>query len=159
MCTLSALRYVSVWFGCGRFHPILHDDVIIWKHFPRNWPFVREIHWCQPGHRWISLTKASDAELCYFLWSAPEQTVEQTLRDLKRHHAHYDVIVMIRLISLATRYPFGPKWSKHEECGWIYRDQSRFIPKLIPDISHASKIWLQNCSVRNVMMLNYIGNY
>ena len=22
----------------------LHDDVIKWKHFPRNWPFVRGIH-------------------------------------------------------------------------------------------------------------------
>ena len=22
----------------------IHDDVIKWKHFPRNWPFVREIH-------------------------------------------------------------------------------------------------------------------
>ena len=22
----------------------VHDDVIKWKHFPRNWPFVREIH-------------------------------------------------------------------------------------------------------------------
>ena len=22
-----------------------HDDVIKWKHFQRNWPFVREIHW------------------------------------------------------------------------------------------------------------------
>ena len=21
-----------------------HDDVIKWKHFPRNWPFVRGIH-------------------------------------------------------------------------------------------------------------------
>ena len=30
------------------------------------------------GHRWIPLTKASDAELCYFLWSTPEHTVEQT---------------------------------------------------------------------------------
>ena len=27
------------------------------------------------GHRWISLTKASDEELWCFLWSAPEQTV------------------------------------------------------------------------------------
>ena len=27
------------------------------------------------GHRWIPLTKASDAEPWYFLWSAPEQTV------------------------------------------------------------------------------------
>ena len=27
----------------------LHDDVIKWKHFPRYWPFVREIHrWQRP---------------------------------------------------------------------------------------------------------------
>ena len=31
------------------------------------------------GHRWIPLTKASDAELWCFLWSGPEQTVEQTI--------------------------------------------------------------------------------
>ena len=28
---------------------------------------------------WIPLTKASDAELWYFIWSAPEQTVEQAI--------------------------------------------------------------------------------
>ena len=28
------------------------------------------------GHRWIPLTKASDAELWCFLWSAPKQSVE-----------------------------------------------------------------------------------
>ena len=49
-----------------------HDDVIKWKHFPRNWPFVRGIH----RSRWIPHTKASDAELWCFLWSASEQTVE-----------------------------------------------------------------------------------
>ena len=31
------------------------------------------------GHRWIPPTKASDAELWSFLWSAPEQTAEQTV--------------------------------------------------------------------------------
>ena len=31
------------------------------------------------GHQWIPLAKASDAELWYFLWSAPEPTVEQTM--------------------------------------------------------------------------------
>ena len=25
-------------------HPLSHDDVIKWKHFPRCWPFVRGIH-------------------------------------------------------------------------------------------------------------------
>ena len=40
-----------------------HDDIIKWKHFPRYWPFVREIdRW-----PWISQTKASDAKLwCIF---------------------------------------------------------------------------------------------
>ena len=28
------------------------------------------------GHRWIPLTKASDAEILCFLWSVPEQTAE-----------------------------------------------------------------------------------
>ena len=31
------------------------------------------------GHRWIHLTNVSDAELWYFLWSAPEETIEQTI--------------------------------------------------------------------------------
>ena len=42
-----------------------------WKHFPRYWPFVRGIH----RSRWIPHTKASDAELWWFLWSAPEYTM------------------------------------------------------------------------------------
>ena len=46
----------------------IHDDIIKWKHFPRNWPFVRGIH----RARWIPHTKASDAELWCFLWSASE---------------------------------------------------------------------------------------
>ena len=45
-----------------------HGDVIKWKHFPRYWPFVREF----TGPRWITRTKASDAELWCFFWSAPE---------------------------------------------------------------------------------------
>ena len=47
---------------------LLHDDVIKWEHFPRYWPFVRGIH----RSRWIPHTKASDAELWCFLWSASE---------------------------------------------------------------------------------------
>ena len=46
------------------------------KHFPRDWPFVRGIHRSEVG----SLTKASDAGLRSFLWSAPEQKVEQSMR-------------------------------------------------------------------------------
>ena len=53
--------YVAVYSYCMQ-----HDDVIKWKHFPRNWSFVRGIH------RWILRTKASDAELWCFLWFASE---------------------------------------------------------------------------------------
>ena len=57
-------------------HPylhVLHDDVIKWKHFRVTGPLRGEF----TGHWWIPLTKASDAELWCFLWSSPEQTVEQ----------------------------------------------------------------------------------
>ena len=50
----------------------MRDDVIKWKHFPRYWPFVRGIH----RQRWITHTKASDAELWCFLSSVPESTIE-----------------------------------------------------------------------------------
>ena len=71
-----------------------HDDVIKWKHFPRYWPFVREIQrspvnsphkgqWrgalmfsliCTRINGWINSCEAGG---------------------LRRHRAHYDVIVMI----------------------------------------------------------------
>ena len=34
------------------------------------------------GHRWIPFTKASDAELWCFLWSAPEQMFQQKIETL-----------------------------------------------------------------------------
>ena len=65
-----------------------HYDVIKWKHFPRYWPFVRGIHRSPVDS---PHTKASDAELWCFLWSAPEQTVEQTIETL----AIWDAITLI----------------------------------------------------------------
>ena len=48
-------------------------------------------------YRWIPLTKASDAELWYFLGSAPlinGWVNNGEAGDLRRHWAHYDVTVM-----------------------------------------------------------------
>ena len=70
-----------------------HDDVIKWKHFPRYWPFVWRIHRSPVN----SPQKASDAELWYFLWSAPwinGWVNNREAGDLRRHRAHYDVIVV-----------------------------------------------------------------
>ena len=74
-------------------HQKVHDDVIKWKHFPRNWPFVRGIHrspvnsphkgqWrgalmftliCARINGWVNTREAGD---------------------LRRYRPHYDVIVM-----------------------------------------------------------------
>ena len=66
----------------------LYDDVIKWKYFPRYW---------RSGHRWIPLTKASDAELWCFLWICARINGWVNNReacDLRRHRAHYDITVM-----------------------------------------------------------------
>ena len=60
------------------------------------------------GHWWYPLTKASDAELWCFLWSAPwinGWLNNREAGDLRRHSAHYDVIVMAETISyMAYRF-------------------------------------------------------
>ena len=52
-----------------------HDYVIKCKHFRVTGPLCGEFS----GNRRIPLTKASDAEFWYFLWSALEETVEKTI--------------------------------------------------------------------------------
>ena len=50
------------------------------------------------GYRWIPRTKASGAEHWCFLWSAPwinRWVNNREAGDLRRHRAHYDVIVML----------------------------------------------------------------
>ena len=49
------------------------------------------------GHRWIPITKASDAELWCFLWSGLEQTVKkdnQDAGDLRSQRANYGITRM-----------------------------------------------------------------
>ena len=62
------------------------------------------------GHQLILLTKASDAELWCFLWSAPDQTIEQTtvtpvIWDANR--THYDVTVMLYFVYADELYWLG----------------------------------------------------
>ena len=71
-----------------------HDDVVKWKHFRVTGPTCGEF----TGDRWIPLTKASDAELWCCPWSAPwisGWVNNREAGDLRRHRAHYDVIVLL----------------------------------------------------------------
>ena len=57
------------------------------------------------GDRWIPLTKASDTELWCFRWSAPwinGWVNNHEAGDLRRHRAHYEVIVIYILYVSAS---------------------------------------------------------
>ena len=60
--SFACMLCVPLWYQCK------HDDVIKWKHFRITGPLWGE----------VPLTKASDAGLWCFLWSAPDQKVEES---------------------------------------------------------------------------------
>ena len=69
-----------------------HNEVIKWKHFHVTGHLCGEFI----VHRWIPCKKASDTELWCFLWSWINGWVNnREAGDLRRHRAHYDVIVML----------------------------------------------------------------
>ena len=92
-CNMSSLPgTLGVAHSYNRVLSAYHDDVIKWKHFPRYWPFVRGIHRSPVN----SPHTGQCAELWCFLWSTPDQTVEETIETplFWDAIAHYDVIVM-----------------------------------------------------------------
>ena len=67
--------------------------------------------------QWISITKAIDKELWYFLWSAPEQAIEQTVEMsvILDAIAHHDVTVMfwfkcLSVIDIVQQYVYVLQW-------------------------------------------------
>ena len=79
----------------ARFRPLSsHDDVIKWKHFPHNWPFVRGIHRSPVN----SLHKGQWRGALMFsliCGSINDWVNNREAGDFRRYRAHYDVIVMI----------------------------------------------------------------
>ena len=73
---------------------LTHNDVIRWNYFPRYWPFVRRIHQSPVN----SPHKGQWRGALMFLWSSPwinGWVNNCEAGDLRRHRAHYDVIVML----------------------------------------------------------------
>ena len=106
------------------------------------------------GHRWITHTKASDAELWCFLWSVPwinDWVNNCEAGDMKSHHAHYDVIVMWWFLDhnpSPVEILFYPvkiliKWSLHNFCTWdnsFSINRSNLMTSNM-DLSFKSKFW------------------
>ena len=95
------------------FH-FLHDDVIKWKHFPRNWPFVREIHRSpvnSPHKRqWRGALMFS--LICVWI---NDWVNNREAGDLRRYRAHSDVIVMLTVESIKMTQQTPSEWTKHRE--------------------------------------------
>ena len=74
-------------------HVTVHDDVIKWKHFPRYWPFLRGIHRSPVNspHKGQRRGALMFSLICARIngWVNNGEA-----GDLRRHRAHYDVIVM-----------------------------------------------------------------
>ena len=78
-----------------------HDDVIKWKHFPRNWPFVRGIHRSLVNSPHKSQWRGALMFSLIFVW-INGWVNNREAGDLRRYLAHYDVTVM--RLSIDTRW-------------------------------------------------------
>ena len=100
----------------------IHDDVIKWKHFPHNWPFVRGNHRSSVN----SLHKGQwrGALIFFFICAWINSWVNNgEAGDLRRHRGHYDFIVMDLVLSLVpshyqNQYWYRPIGTKFTEI-WI----------------------------------------
>ena len=74
---------------------MIHDDVTKWEHFPSFWPFVRGIHRSPVNSphkgQWRGVLMFS--LICAWI---KHWVNNREADDLRRHRAHYDVIVMIQ---------------------------------------------------------------
>ena len=75
-----------------------HDDVIKWKHFPRNWPFLRGIHRSPVNstHKGQWRGALMFSSICARIngWANNGEA-----GDLRRYRVHCDVIVMTQFTS------------------------------------------------------------
>ena len=82
---------------------IYHDDVIKWKHFPRNWPFVRGIHRSPVNSphkgQWRRALMFSLISVWINGWVNNREA-----GDLRCYRPHYDVTVMIKFPSTCSYF-------------------------------------------------------
>ena len=70
------------------------DDVIKWKHFPRNWSFVRGIHRSPVNSAHKGQWRGAFMFSLIYVWIIGWVNNREA-GDLRRQRAHYDVIVMV----------------------------------------------------------------
>ena len=89
----EAKQIKNLYAVCCMLYQYHHDDVIKWKHFPRNWPFVREIHRSPVNFPHKGQWRGALMFSLIYAW-INDWVNNREAGDLRRQHGHYDVIVM-----------------------------------------------------------------
>ena len=92
-CCVQYHVFIVVIFKCK--NDETHDDVIKWKHFPRNWPFVQGIHRSPVNspHKGQWRRALIFSLICAWI-NCVDWVNNREAGDLRCYRAHYDVIVM-----------------------------------------------------------------
>ena len=105
----------------------IHDDVIKAKHFPRNWPFVREIHRSPVNFPHKGQWRGALMFSLIYAW-INDWVNNREAGDLRHQHDHYDVIVMnLAFLAAIWQLFFGnhnQSWSHLPACA-----RNRTVPK------------------------------
>ena len=104
MCVVLTKYEPCVKFmGCTRHLQTCHDDVIKWKHFLRNWLFVRGIHRSPVNsphkEQWRGTLMFSF--ICVWI---NDWVNSRDAGDLRRYRTHYDVILMCKTLNSAVLF-------------------------------------------------------
>ena len=91
-----------------------HDDVIKWKHFPRNWPFVRKIHRSPVNFPHKGQWRGALMFSLIYAW-INDWANNREAGDLRRQHGHYDVIVMLNLQGRQPMLVFPCFWLAYKK--------------------------------------------
>ena len=125
-CTGAIVWFPQCEWSWWRHQMETHDDVIKWKHFPRNWPFVRGIHRppmiCPHNSQWRGALMFSLISIWINDWVNNREA-----GDLRCYRTHYDVIVMIFHVTgplcgeFTGEFPSQRPvmWSFDVFCAWI----------------------------------------
>ena len=133
----------------------MHGDVIKWKHFLRYWPFVRGIH-RSPLNSPHKVQWRGALMFSLFCARINGWVNNREAGDLRRHHAHYDVIVMVftqnTLDVSRLLFPKSLKWSTSADSHcWGYHIEPCRVIKSLQLIKYFSRsaLWslneLQSC--------------
>ena len=127
-------RMIPAHVRCRNSHDA-HDDVIKWKPFSRYWPFVWGIHRSPVNspHKGPWRGALMFSFICTWInnW-----IINREAGDLRRHRAHYDVIVML--------YPDQP-WRPGHWLPHLLHVSFRLLPDLAPPpynpMAESQRLW------------------